>query len=109
QILMSVMMLAMVFVFIPRGQVSAARINEVLAMETIIKDPENPLKIQKENVGSLSFDDVSYRYSGAEKLALEGIDFEGKKGEVIAIIGGTGSGKSTIANLITRFYDIESG
>lgn len=109
QILMSVMMLAMVFVFIPRGQVSAARINEVLAMETIIKDPENPLKIQKENVGSLSFENVSYRYSGAEKLALEGIDFEGKKGEVIAIIGGTGSGKSTIANLITRFYDIESG
>lgn len=109
QILMSVMMLAMVFVFIPRGQVSAARINEVLAMESKIKDPETPLTVQKEDGSSLTFEQVTYRYSGAEKAALEGIDFEGKKGEVIAIIGGTGSGKSTIANLITRFYDIESG
>lgn len=109
QILISVMMLAMVFIFIPRGQVSAARINEVLAMESKIRDPENPNVFQKQEMISLSFEKVNYRYSGAEKLALEGIEFEGKKGEVIAIIGGTGSGKTTIANLIARFYDIESG
>ncbi|AEB30374.1 putative multidrug ABC exporter, ATP-binding and membrane-spanning/permease subunit [Carnobacterium sp. 17-4] len=109
QILISVMMLSMVFVFIPRGQVSAARINDVLAMESTIKDPEHPVAIQKKDVGSLSFEDVNYRYFGAEKLALEEISFEGRKGEVIAIVGGTGSGKTTIANLLTRFYDVESG
>jgi len=109
QILISVMMLAMVFIFIPRGQVSAARINEVLAMESKIQDPKNPIAIQKQTITLLAFENVNFRYSGAEKLALEGIDFKGLKGEVVAIIGGTGSGKSTIANLITRFYDIESG
>lgn len=109
QILISVMMLAMVFIFIPRGQVSAARINEVLAMESKIQDPLNPIAVQKQTIKSLAFEKVDFRYSGAEKLALEGISFEGEKGEVIAIIGGTGSGKTTIANLITRFYDIESG
>ncbi|MBT2732486.1 ABC transporter ATP-binding protein [Carnobacterium sp. ISL-102] len=109
QILISVMMLAMVFIFIPRGQVSAARINEVLAMESKIKDPKKPIAIQKQTMEVLAFENVNFRYSGAEKLALEGIDFKGLKGEVVAIIGGTGSGKSTIANLITRFYDIESG
>lgn len=109
QILISVMMLSMVFVFIPRGQVSAARINDVLAMENTIKDPEHPVAIKKKDIGSLSFENVNYRYLGAEKLALEGISFEGKKGEVVAIVGGTGSGKTTIANLLTRFYDVESG
>lgn len=109
QILISVMMLSMVFVFIPRGQVSAARINDVLAMESTIKDPKHPVAIQKKDVGSLSFEGVNYRYLGAEKLALEGISFEGRKGEVVAIVGGTGSGKTTIANLLTRFYDVESG
>lgn len=109
QILISVMMLSMVFVFIPRGQVSAARINDVLAMESTIKDPEHPVAIQKKDIGSLSFENVNYRYLGAEKLALEGISFEGRKGEIVAIVGGTGSGKTTIANLLTRFYDVESG
>lgn len=109
QILISVMMLAMVFIFIPRGQVSAARINEVLAMESKIQDPKKPIAIQKQTMGVLAFENVNFRYSEAEKLALEGINFKGLKGEVVAIIGGTGSGKSTIANLITRFYDIESG
>ncbi|SIO22860.1 ATP-binding cassette, subfamily B [Carnobacterium alterfunditum] len=109
QILISVMMLAMVFIFIPRGQVSAARINEVLAMESKIQDPKKPIAIEKQTMGVLAFENVNFRYSGAEKLALEGINFKGLKGEVVAIIGGTGSGKSTIANLITRFYDIESG
>jgi ATP-binding cassette subfamily B protein len=109
QILISVMMLAMVFIFIPRGQVSATRINEVLAMESKIQDPKKPIAIQKQTIEVLAFKNVNFRYSGAEKLALEGIDFKGLKGEVVAIIGGTGSGKSTIANLITRFYDIESG
>ncbi|WP_035051912.1 ABC transporter ATP-binding protein [Carnobacterium pleistocenium] len=109
QILISVIMLAMVFIYVPRGQVSAARINEVLTMESKIKDPESPSAVQKRGTKLLSFEKVNYRYSGAEKLALEEIDFEGGKGDVIAIIGGTGSGKTTIANLITRFYDIEAG
>lgn len=109
QILMSFMMLSMIFIFIPRGQVSAARINEVLETESSVKDPEKPVKVQMADKGTLEFDHVDFRYTGAEQLALEDIDFKGNKGEMVAVIGGTGSGKSTLANLIARFYDIESG
>lgn len=109
QILMSFMMLSMIFIFIPRGQVSAARINQVLATESAVKDPEKPTKVDMANKGTLEFDHVDFRYTGAEQLALKDIDFKGNKGEMVAIIGGTGSGKSTLANLIARFYDIESG
>lgn len=109
QILMSFMMLSMIFIFIPRGQVSAARINEVLATESAVKDPEKPIKVDMANKGTLEFDHVDFRYTGAEKLALKDIDFKGNKGQMVAVIGGTGSGKSTLANLIARFYDIESG
>lgn len=109
QIMMSIMMLAMVFQFLPRAQVSARRIIDVLDVKSTIKDPEHPQLIQAADKGSLAFKHVDFRYTGAEKPALENIDFSGKKGEKIAIIGGTGSGKSTLANLIARFYDVESG
>lgn len=109
QILMSFMMLSMVFIFIPRGQASAVRINEVLNMDSKIKDPENPAKLPTEKQGTLDFNHVDFRYTGAENLALKDIDFHGKNGQTIAIIGGTGSGKSTLSNLLGRFYDVENG
>lgn len=109
QILMSFMMLSMVFIFIPRGQASAIRINEVLNMDSKIKDPENPAKLPAEKQGTLDFNHVDFRYTGAENLALKDIDFHGKNGQTIAIIGGTGSGKSTLSNLLGRFYDVENG
>lgn len=109
QILMSFMMLSMVFIFIPRGQASAVRINEVLNMDSKIKDTENPAKLPAEKQGTLDFNHVDFRYTGAENLALKDIDFHGKNGQTIAIIGGTGSGKSTLSNLLGRFYDVENG
>ncbi|ANZ99349.1 multidrug ABC transporter ATP-binding protein [Carnobacterium divergens] len=109
QILMSFMMLSMVFVFIPRGQASAVRINEVLNMESKINDPKVITKMPTENRGTLDFNHVDFRYEGAERLALKDIDFHGRNGQTVAIIGGTGSGKSSLSNLIPRFYDVESG
>lgn len=109
QILIGVMMVSMVLFFLPRGQVAAARIIEVLDTPNIIKDPKDPETITDENTASLSFKNVNYRYAGAEKPALKDISFDLKKGERLAIIGGTGSGKTTLANLIPRLYDVESG
>ncbi len=110
QILMSFMLLAMLFVMIPRAQASAKRINEVLDEKDEILDPVTPKKLMaKKEKATLAFNQVNYRYAGAEKLALEGIDFEGTSGQTIAIIGGTGSGKTTLVNLIPRLYDIEAG
>lgn len=110
QILMSFMMMAMIFAIIPRAQASANRINEVLEEKDDIVDPEipQPLTLQKTKA-TLIFDQVNYRYDGAENLALKQIDFEVKSGETLAIIGGTGSGKTTLINLIPRLYDAESG
>ncbi|WP_275401161.1 ABC transporter ATP-binding protein [Enterococcus faecium] len=110
QILISFMMLSAIFIMVPRAQASADRINEVLDEKIGIHDPENPKTISfagKE--ATLAFNHVNYRYHGAEKLALEDIDFQAKSGEIVAIIGGTGSGKTTLVNLIPRLYDIESG
>ena len=110
QILISFMMLSAIFIMIPRAQASADRINEVLDEKIGIHDPENPKTVSfagKE--ATLAFNHVNYRYHGAEKLALEDIDFQAKSGEIVAIIGGTGSGKTTLVNLIPRLYDIESG
>ena len=110
QILISFMMLSAIFIMVPGAQASADRINEVLDEKIGIHDPENPKTVSfagKE--ATLAFNHVNYRYHGAEKLALEDIDFQAKSGEIVAIIGGTGSGKTTLVNLIPRLYDIESG
>ncbi|MDA3973811.1 ABC transporter ATP-binding protein [Enterococcus thailandicus] len=110
QILISFMMLSMIFIMVPRAQASADRINEVLDEDIDITNPKNPKEVTLAGKSAtLNFDHVDYRYRGAEKLALEDIDFRAKSGEIVAIIGGTGSGKTTLVNLIPRLYEIESG
>jgi len=107
QILMSFMILSMVFVFVPRASASAARIQEVFETESKIDVVAKPAKVGNE--ASLSFNDVNFRYHGAENLALSNLNFKVTKGQTLAIIGGTGSGKSSLINLIPRFYDAETG
>ncbi|OUT00789.1 putative ABC transporter ATP-binding protein [Lactiplantibacillus plantarum] len=109
QVLMSFMMLAMVFAFIPRAAASASRIQEVLSIEPKITDPDKAATLPATTEHSLEFDHVNYLYQSAEQLALADIDFKAHSGQTVAIIGGTGSGKTTLVNLIPRFYDIESG
>jgi len=108
QILFSLLMLVMLFIMVPRAQVSAVRINEVLEIDLDIIDPEKS-KIADSEKGTVEFKEVSFCYPGADQPALKNISFSAKPGELTAIIGGTGSGKSTLINLITRFYDVESG
>ena len=108
QILFGFLMLAMVFIMIPRAQASAIRINEVLEMEPEILDPQKAILADKES-GYVEFKDVSFSYPGADQPAINNITFSAKPGEITAIIGGTGSGKSTLVNLIPRFYDTTSG
>lgn len=108
QILISFMMVSMVFVFVPRAQVSAARINEVMDLKSKINDADQPMTFA-DQTASLTFDHVNFRYTGAEKLALADVNFAAKAGQTVAIIGGTGSGKSTLVNLIPRLFDPESG
>ncbi|EAH2244378.1 ABC transporter ATP-binding protein [Listeria monocytogenes] len=107
QIMMSFMMLSAVFIMIPRAGASAERINEVLDMNVEILNPENPKTSTPP--AKLSFEHVTFRYEGAEKPVIEDITFEANAGETIAIIGSTGAGKSTLINMIPRFYDVESG
>jgi len=110
QVIIAFMMISMVLVMVPRAQVSAARINEVLETELTITDPKNPVGFLEGNSGRrVALDNVSFRYPGAEVSALEGISFVANPGETTAIIGATGSGKSTIAQLILRFYDVTDG
>lgn len=109
QIIMAFLLLAMMFIFIPRASVSASRIAEVLNTEPVIKDPKNPKSIAKSNRGHVEFKNVSFRYKGAEEDVLHDISFTAEPGKVTAFIGPTGSGKSTIMNLIPRFYDVTSG
>ena len=110
QILFSFMMLAMLFVMVPRGEASAKRINEVLEEEDYILDPISPETITtKGSDAELSFKNVDYRYAGAENRTLENVNFHVTSGQTVAIIGGTGSGKTTLVNLIPRLYDIEAG
>ena len=110
QILMSFMMLSMVFVLIPRASASAKRINEVLEMKNSVKDPEQPVSTKDETkAASLEFQNVDFRYKGAEDLAIDGANFKATAGQTVAIIGGTGSGKSTLVSLIPRFFDPEKG
>ncbi len=107
-ILFSVMMAALIFVMVPRAAASAERINAVLDLEGSICDPEAPAEIV-ESKGLVRFDNVEFRYPGAEDPVLSGISFIARPGQTTAIIGGTGSGKSTLVNLIPRFYDVTSG
>ena len=110
QILFSFMMLAMIFVMVPRAQASAKRINEILEEEVDVLDPVEPQVVTRQGAeATLSFNQVDYRYDGAEKRTLEDVSFEATSGQMVAIIGGTGSGKTTLVNLIPRLYDIESG
>ncbi|MDN6409085.1 MAG: ABC transporter ATP-binding protein/permease, partial [Tetragenococcus halophilus] len=109
-ILMGIMGISVIITMIPRAQVAMERIFEVIDTEDTIVDMEETEEIErnKEEL-NLSFDQVDFRYPGAEKLALKDINFSMKAGEKLAIIGGTGSGKSTLAELVLRLYDIESG
>ena len=108
QILMSFMMLSMVFVFVPRAQASAKRLNEVLDAQTTITDPQNPVSLSDKE-SSLEFDHVDFHYADSKKNSLEGVNFKMHAGQTVAVIGGTGSGKSTLVNLIPRFYDATKG
>lgn len=109
QVLFSFLMLAMIFVFIPRAQVSAARVNEVLSSKNNIVDLGQKKREIKEQKVSLEFKNVSFKYKNAERCILKNISFKGEAGEFIAIIGGTGSGKTTLIDLIPRFYDVTEG
>ncbi len=109
RIMFSLIMMTMMLIMIPRASVSAGRINEVLDLEPSIKDPDDLEHVGKEAPGKITFENVSFRYHGAEEPALSGISFTTEPGTVTAIIGGTGSGKSTVINLIPRFYDVLSG
>lgn len=108
QVIMAFLMLAMIFMMLPRAQVSAARINEVLDTELTIKDGELDRDKTKE-IGTVEFKNVSFKYPDAEEYLLENISFKAEKGETVAFIGSTGSGKSTLINLIPRFYDVTDG
>lgn len=108
QIMISLLMASMLFIMIPRAQASADRINEVLAIEPEIRDPAIPRRDNGEK-GHVEFRDVTFRYHGAEEPVLRDVSFEARPGEFVAIIGGTGSGKSTLVNLIPRFYDVSGG
>lgn len=108
QVIMSFLMLAMIFMMLPRAQVSAVRINEVLDTEISIKDGllENT---NTKQTGTVEFKNVSFKYPDAEEYLLKNISFKANKGETVAFIGSTGSGKSTLINLVPRFYDVTDG
>lgn len=107
-ILMALVMLSMGFIMVPRAEASAKRVNEVLQLEAKIKDPDEE-EVHTEQKGFVEFKEVSYRYAGAEKAAVENISFQAKPSETTAIIGSTGSGKTTLIQMIPRFYDAEEG
>jgi ATP-binding cassette subfamily B multidrug efflux pump len=108
QILFALLMVSMLFIFLPRASAAASRINEVLAIEPEINDAEQ-VKFADDKQGYVEFQDVTFSYPGAEEPALSHISFSASPGEVTAIIGGTGAGKSTLVSLVPRFYDVDSG
>ncbi|MGY1575959.1 ABC transporter ATP-binding protein [Pediococcus pentosaceus] len=109
QILMSFMMLSMVFVSIPRASASAARINEVLNSENSVKDQANVENMIEDSTATLAYNNVKFRYPGAERLSIDNANLEAKAGDTVAVIGGTGSGKTTLISLLPRLFDPESG
>ena len=109
QIVMSFLMISMVSIMLPRASVSANRINEIIETEEIIKDSKEPKKLNPNKKGLVEFKNVSFRYPDSDEEVLSDISFTAEPGKTTAIIGSTGSGKSTIVNLIPRFYDVTSG
>ena len=109
QIIMSFLMIAMMSIIIPRANVAAKRIHEVLSTEPTIHDPDQPKLPAAGEKGTVEFDRVSFAYPEADEKVLEDISFRAEKGQTVAVIGSTGSGKSTLINLIPRFYDVTSG
>jgi ATP-binding cassette subfamily B protein len=107
--MMSFLMLSMVSIILPRASVSMNRIGEVLDKDLSITDPLQPMAMEKGMKGEIEFRNVSFKYPGAEDYVLENITFSAKPGETTAFIGSTGSGKSTLVNLIPRFYDATEG
>lgn len=108
QIMFSMFMMTMIFMMIPRASASAVRINEVLAIESVVHNATNAVNLNEDQV-TVQFNHVTFSYPGAEQPAIEDITFSARPGEVTAIIGGTGSGKTTLINLLLRFYDVGSG
>ena len=109
QVIMAFLMLAMIFMMLPRAQVSANRINEVLETEISIKDGNKSDNSVEVETGTVEFKNVSFKYPDADEYLLKDISFKAKKGETVAFIGSTGSGKSTLINLVPRFYDATEG
>lgn len=109
QIIMAFLMICMISIMLPRAAVSATRVDEILTSETLIHDPKEPKQLPEDGKGVVKFDHVSFRYLGAEEDVLHDINFVAKPGETTAFIGSTGSGKSTLVNLIPRFYDVTEG
>ena len=109
QIIMGFLMLCMLSIMLPRAAVAADRVQEVLDSRTVILDPDQPEKFSGNEKGLLTFDHVSFRYPGADENVIHDISFTARPGETTAIIGSTGSGKSTLVNLIPRFYDVTEG
>ena len=109
QIIMSFLMICMISIMLPRAAVAAERVDEILTSETAIDDPEEPKRLPENSKGEVAFEHVSFRYPGAEHDVLHDLNFVAKPGQTTAIIGSTGCGKSTLINLIPRFYDVTEG
>ena len=109
QIIMSCLMICMISIMLPRAAVAAERVDEILTSETVIDDPEEPKHLLENSKGEVEFEHVSFRYPGAEHDVLHDLNFVAKPGQTTAIIGSTGCGKSTLINLIPRFYDVTEG
>jgi ATP-binding cassette subfamily B protein len=109
QIIMAFLMLSMMFIMIPRAAVSASRVKEVIETDTVIKDKKNALRPRADFVPDIEYENVTFCYPGSDQPVLKNINFKAKHGETTAFIGVTGSGKSTLINLLLRYYDVTAG